>query len=284
MVDLGSFGELSQGVAICWYVSIVLFHGITDRNKPKTKGFARIQAALAEESTPVESEVLREAQVVKQTRESDMDLEPRHHPSMNQSSPSLMPNQDLGDIPEDEIMDIASGLSNSFKQHALKNSKGKDFWDNFTDESGRTPPFGPMLPRHSSSGISDDLLLDSSAMSTPSSGATQSNIFGPTNESQARPSTPHTGPTQAEIRTKVNNKRRRDDDFDVASFKRRAVSPGMSVHNSPIMPSPMQRDHTPWGSRPPSNGDGKSSNGGLKRVGLQGMTDTSENLMKMSIE
>lgn len=252
--------------------------------QPKTKGFARIRAALAEESAPVETEVMREAQVVKQARESDMDLEPRHHSITSQTSPKSIPNQDLGDIPEDDIMDIASGLSNSFKQHAMKNSKGKDFWDNFSDDNGRTPPPGPLLPRHSSSGISDDLLLDSSALSTPSSGATQTNIFGPSQDTQPRPSTPHAGPTQAEIRTKVNNKRRRDDDFDIASFKRRAVSPGMSVHNSPIMPSPMQRDHTPWGSRPPSNGDGKASTGSLKRVGLQGMTDTSENLMKMSIE
>jgi len=59
----------------------------------------------------------------------------------------------------------------------------------------------------------------------------------------------------------------------------------MSVHNSPIMQSPMQRD--PWGNptRPASNGDGKNGNGGpMKRIGFQGMVDTNDGLMKMSIE
>lgn len=227
---------------------------------------------------------MREAQVVKQTRENDMDLEPRHHSVVSQSSPSLLPAQDLEGIPEDDIMDISSGLSSSFKQHAMKNSKGKDFWETFTDESGATPPPAPTLPRGSSSGISDEL-HNSSAMSTPPSSFIHSNSQPTASDAQGRPMTPHTGPTQAEIQRKVNNKRRRDDDFDIASFKRRAVSPGMSAHNSPIVQSPMQRDHTAWGSRPPSNGEsGKGANGGVKRVGLQGMVDTSDGLMKMSIE
>ncbi len=66
------------------------------------------------------------------------------------------------------------------------------------------------------------------------------------------------------------------------------MSPGMSVHNSPVMQSPMQRDVTPWGSRPPSNGEGgKIGNvggNGAKRIGFQGMVDTNDGLMKMSIE
>lgn len=94
-------------------------------------------------------------------------------------------------------------------------------------------------------------------------------------------------------------KRRRDDDLDPVQFKRRAVSPGMSVHNSPIMQSPMQ--HAPWGPRPGSNGD-KSGNGtpsengaggsGEKRpsashkgrVGFQGMVDTNDGITRLSIE
>ncbi|KAI5849670.1 hypothetical protein GGS23DRAFT_601880, partial [Durotheca rogersii] len=99
-----------------------------------------------------------------------------------------------------------------------------------------------------------------------------------------------------------------DDDFDPHSFKRRAVSPGMSVHNSPIMQSPLQRDMAPWGSRPGSNhgGDrapgtpsengssggnngpfgssGRSVSGAKGRVGFQGMVDTNDGLMRMSIE
>jgi len=60
----------------------------------------------------------------------------------------------------------------------------------------------------------------------------------------------------------------------------------MSVHNSPVMQSPMQRDVTPWGNRPPSTGDPAKmgGNGGMKRVGFQGMVDTNDGLMKMSIE
>ena len=116
-------------------------------------------------------------------------------------------------------------------------------------------------------------------------------------------------PTAAEITRRINNKRRRDDDFDPTSFKRRAVSPGVSVHNSPIMQSPLQRDMAPWGSRPGSNHGGEkasatpsdagssagnnntsNSNGGRPvngakgRVGFQGMVDTNDGLMRMSIE
>jgi hypothetical protein len=107
----------------------------------------------------------------------------------------------------------------------------------------------------------------------------------PSSPSRSATPQPGPGPTAAEITRKVNNKRRRDDDFDPTSFKRRAVSPGMSVHNSPIMQSPMQRDVTPWGNRPPSNEAKVGTNGGpMKRVGFQGMVDTNDGLMKMSIE
>ena len=93
----------------------------------------------------------------------------------------------------------------------------------------------------------------------------------------------------------------RDDDFDPNYFKRRAVSPGLSLQNSPVLPqSPLQRDGSWWGT-PKSNrevpsvhvsGERVSSNGstgsvtgtGGKRVGLQGMTDTHDGLMNMSIE
>jgi len=225
-----------------------------------------------------------------------MDLEPTRHHSISttttHSSPSLGPTtQDsLEGIPEDDIMaDISSGLSSSFKQHAMRNSKGKEFWDTFTDENSRTPP-PAFLPRGSSSGLSEDISLDSPNLSTPPSSLVLPTASGNSDQQNSSPSRsatpqPGTGPTAAEITQKVNKKRRRDDDFDPTSFKRRAVSPGMSVHNSPVMQSPMQRDVTPWGSRPPSNGDKAAANGGpLKRVGFQGMVDTNDGLMKMSIE
>jgi hypothetical protein len=126
--------------------------------------------------------------------------------------------------------------------------------------------------------------------------------------------------------TRKLTKRRRDDDFDPYSFKRRAVSPGMSLQSSPVLPqSPVtSKDQSNlWGAPPnakaPSasglgvgdglrevSGEGKkegtgegakregvtegrrANSGGsstsVKRVGLQGMTDTSDGLMNMSIE
>jgi hypothetical protein len=187
------------------------------------------------------------------------------------------------------MADVGSSISSSFKQQVMRNSKGKEFWDTFTDENSRTPP-PTFIPRGSSSGISEDILLDSPSFSTPPfqpiPACSTSDNQGSSPSRSATPQ-PGTGPTAAEITRKVNNKRRRDDDLDPTSFKRRAVSPGMSVHNSPVMQSPMQRDVTPWGSRPPSNGEaGKTGSnvGPMKRVGFQGMVDTNDGLMKMSIE
>ncbi|KAI1416627.1 hypothetical protein F5Y13DRAFT_154394 [Hypoxylon sp. FL1857] len=315
----------------------VIKRAVTRRGSllPKTKGFARIRAALAEESAPVDSEVRREAEVIRQVRESDMDLEPRIPPgpppaldipnlSTAQSSPNLNTTQEsLDDIPEDDMM-TDSALSSSFKQQAMRNSKGKNFWETFSETSSVagnrvTPPPSAFMPRGSSSGMSEDVNMDSPSLSAGSgnvnpfglgSGAGLS--AGPGSESQ-KSETPQPvsaslsqgsiPPTAAEITRRINNKRRRDDDFDPHSFKRRAVSPGMnSVHNSPITQSPLQRDMAPWGSRPGSNhgGDkasgtpsengssggngGRPINGAKGRVGFQGMVDTNDGLMRMSIE
>ncbi|KAH8666325.1 hypothetical protein BX600DRAFT_269685 [Xylariales sp. PMI_506] len=271
----------------------VIRRAVTRRGNllPKTKGFARIRAALAEESAPVDSEFRREAEVIRQVRESDVDLEPRIPPNppapldigTAQSSPNL--NENLDDIPLDDIMGDP-GFSSSFKQQVLKNSKG----------SGSASLFGPgpalaMIGHESDSQRSD----------TPQ---------GPISASGSHVS--KIPPTAEEITRRINNKRRRDDDFDPASFKRRAVSPGMSVHNSPVMQSPMQRDGAPWGSRPGSNhgGDrvsgtpsengssggnagnntgngnagGRPTSNAKGRVGFQGMVDTNDGLMRMSIE
>ncbi|KAK4242822.1 D-isomer specific 2-hydroxyacid dehydrogenase [Achaetomium macrosporum] len=336
---------------------------------PKTKGFARIRAALAEESAPIEAEFRREAEVVRQVRESDMDLEPRHPPPQSAastalSSPNLATHDSLEDITDDMMMDDPSasalGLTGTFKQQALKNSKGKVFWDTFSETSSTgatsrvTPPppsFGPA--RASSSGLSlEDVSMGSpSASSNGGGAASQSNnpFFLPGGGTQTTasssgngtpgavlpgqtgsiinqgPSTGNTGgpPSAAEITRRINSKRRRDDDLDPISIKRRAVSPGMSVHNSPVMQSPLQRDTAPWGgsgggssmSRPGSVG-GDSSNGGVGpgnrtgagsgsgtgsengsshggggrvaggkgRVGFQGMVETNDGITRLSIE
>lgn len=197
------------------------------------------------------------------------------------SSPILGPTQDsLEGIPEDDIMADAgsSQLSSSFKQQVIRNSKGKEFWESFSDENNRTPPPPSFNPRGSCSGMSEDIPIEF-PLSTP--------LYLHRSNSDSSPSRSST-PQASEPMRKITHKRRRDDDLDPTSFKRRAVSPGMSVHNSPVMQSPMQRDSAPWAARPTSNGEagnGKSGLGnGNRRVGFQGMVDTSDGLMKMSIE
>jgi hypothetical protein len=112
-------------------------------------------------------------------------------------------------------------------------------------------------------------------------------------------------PPSAADGLKKSNKRRRDDDLDVNSLKRRAVSPGLSVQNSPVLSqSPAQRDGSLWGTASKASREYSAATGthassersgsggsvsmtpslGPKRIGLQGMTDTSDGLMKMSIE
>ncbi|KYK55027.1 hypothetical protein DCS_06988 [Drechmeria coniospora] len=294
---------------------------------PKTKTFARIRAALAEEGAPADAETRREAEVVKQVRESDVDLERRMstqglEPSAavhGLSSPNLASLDPADDVAEEEMAaEAGAGLSSSFKQHAMKNSKGKTFWDTFSESSSvcgnsgnRTPP-PPVgfLPRGSSSGVSEDATMDSPSLAGPSGYA----VPQPRHESlhahtsadwwQGSQHGSGSGPSAAEITRRINNKRRRDDDFDPTSLKRRAVSPGMSAHNSPVLQSPMQRDSAAWGSRPGSNGGerggsnaasesgsmgGTPSNqagrpNGKGRVGFQGMVDTNDGIMRMSIE
>lgn len=252
-----------------------------------------------------------------------MDLEPRIPPGALEatqsttapSSPNLTQQDSLDDVADDELMgDITMGLSNSFKQHAMKNSKGKGktFWDTFSESSSTggartTPPPAAFLPRGSSSGVSEDLAMDSPSLVGQVRLLAYILVYYNTDHAQGSQSNGAQQPSAAEITRRINNKRRRDDDFDPTSFKRRAVSPGMSVHNSPIMQSPLQRDAAPWGSRPGSNGGDKGGSsapsesgstpghisGGstgaprLKstgRVGFQGMIDTNDGIMRMSIE
>jgi hypothetical protein len=282
---------------------------------PKTKNFARIRAALAEESTPLETEIKKEATVIRQVRENDMDLEPRRHLPVTtpHSSPSVAAQNDsLENIPEDDMLDNPDRISSSFKAHAARNSKGAQFWQEFEPTSHRTPPPPALLQQDSSMGLSEDVSMDSPSLyqgnfSLPSqpSDLTDTSASANPSGSPTRATTP-LPPTAANVSRRVNGKRRREDDFDIVSFKRRAVSPGMSVHNSPVMQSPMQRDINPWVPRPASgsgsekggfesgfgNGNGTGNGNGFarhngygtKRVGLQGMVDTNDGLMKMSIE
>lgn len=266
---------------------------------------------------PVDTEVKREAEVVRQVRESDIEVDLLQQ-TTSEESPSLKPtgsnqSDSLEDVPEDNVLgldngtSVAKGLFGAFARQASKAGAGTDFWTNF--DSMRTPP--PLFPRASSSAVSDDVNMDSPSGSTPPTSFFSSSI--PQAQEQAkedviysRSSTPQpTAPPSAAEGLKKASKRRRDDDLDVSSMKRRAVSPGMSVQNSPILSqSPGQRETGLWGHPPPkasregsvmgnSNGERSNSNGsmssttpslGPKRIGLQGMTDTHDGLMKMSIE
>ncbi|CAD6584237.1 MAG: hypothetical protein ASARMPREDX12_001564 [Alectoria sarmentosa] len=286
----------------------VIRRAVTRRGNmlPKTKGFARIRAALLEEGAPLDSEVRREAEVIRQVRESDADSDLSLHPSQpatTASSPNLTatagPLDILENISEDPSRNSEENFSrrssSAFSHQAIRNSGGSTFWNNF-DERMRTPP--PIIPRESSAGVSDDMNMDTAVGSVQSS-----------HQTTARSSISHeslastTQTTIFEMPKKGSNKRMRDDDFDPNYFKRRAVSPGLSLQNSPILPqSPLQRDGGWWGT-PKSNrevpsvhvsGDRVSSTGSngsmtgpggpSKRVGLQGMTDTHDGLMNMSIE
>ena len=188
--------------------------------------------------------------------------------------------------------------SSTFSHQAFRNSGGLGYWNNFDDRRMRTPP--PLLgPRGSSSGISDELNMDTPWSSIQSS-TPQHITTKQLQASEFQSSTPQKSSTLIDPPRKAN-KRIRDDDFDPHYFKRRAVSPGLSLQNSPVLPQSPQGG---WWGLPSKNtrespnvqvlgericsGGSSSSAGGTggtsKRVGLQGMNDTNDGLMNMSIE
>lgn len=314
-----------------WLSPARLQFPLTKTLQPKSRNFSRVKMALAEEGTPIESEFRREAEVVRQVR--DVDPEPPRPPmQMTQSSPSMSLQDSLEELSEDAmVMDSAPVLSSSFKQQAQKNSKGRMFWETFSETSSvgaRTTPPPPGGPHRGSSSGMDDMAMDSPLTNAGPSGL----IFPMTTGSSSENHTPltngslppsagaaaehqqqqqlqqqqhHAPPSAADINRRFNiGKRQRDEDLDAdaGNFKRRAVSPGMSVHNSPIMQSPMQYA-PPWGPRPGSGdksgggsgtGTGPPSENGDKRpppgtmhkgrVGFQGMSDTNDGITRLSIE
>lgn len=242
----------------------------------------------------MDTDLRREAEVVRQVRESDTDGDLGLQPSQSTtraSSPNLGPvtagppdtsegfQGELSTSSEESTMRRSS---NAFTSQAVKQSGGVSFWNSF-DERMRTPP-PPMVPRDSSSGLSDDVNMTNGQSSTRCTTPQQNGIYRTLSHDSAS-STPHAMNTTTFEVPKKGNKRMRDDDFDVNFFKRRAVSPGLSVQNSPVLPqSPGW-----WGApkreeRVSSNGSAGSGTGTGKRVGMQGMNDTNDSLMNMSIE
>ncbi|KAE8146846.1 hypothetical protein BDV25DRAFT_161619 [Aspergillus avenaceus] len=277
----------------------VIRRAVTRRGNllPKTKTFARIRAALMEETAPIDSEAKREAEVIRQVRESEPDV-PQQSPTLEALSAGN-PFQPAELTRNSEDIPVKTGTSvpdePSFSEEAHRNSAGAEFWDSF-DERYRTPP--PQPPRQFGTSVSeDDLAMDM----TPSTTMGSASDFAKPGE---RPSSRCSTPVAAQPSIfEFKRKRRREDDFDPNLFKRRAVSPSMSVQSSPVMPnSPAVRDtgtsiwgppksnigslfpdrpNTESGARNPST---TNHSGHLKRVGLQGMTETNDGFMNMSIE
>ena len=263
-----------------------------------------------EEGSPIDAECKREAEVIRQVRESDNDRDIgilHSQTTTSTSSPSLLPTtappvDTLDDIPETDLMSTDSShdrrSSCAFSQQALKNATGPDYWKRF-DERMPTPPPSSLF-RSSSSVVSDDMSIDNASSSvfvTPQQPSLPAQYHV-----RSRSSTPQPCASAIEVTRKIG-KRRRDDDLDPHMFKRRAVSPGVSLQNSPILPpSPAQREAGWWSSQSKPGREvpaghvggervsGGSQNGGggvvgsTKRVGFQGMCDTNDGLMNMSIE
>lgn len=301
---------------------------------------------------PIDAEVKREAETIRQVREREEDVDFDHRSVAAASSPMLMPAgpggaDGLEDIPEDTAMGIDSQPGNNsyssnrgsitnlnFHLHASKNSAGLNYWNKF-DKDVRTPP-PPSFSARNSSSLSGDINMDSPSATEA---ARSASVFSMTDDSSTPASgsnSQHQHQQQQQQQHQQHSdfarkfgKRRREDDFDIASIKRRAVSPSLSVHNSPVVTaSPGSRSEiigsregtmassaltaasSGWGQPPRSmtressmytgsaveivrsNSSGSAAGGlvvgslgsGTKRVGLQGMVDTHDGLMNMSIE
>ena len=242
---------------------------------PKSKGFTRIRAQLQEEASPVESDVRRDAEVVRQVRigsGSQSFFPALNQPPTGDLSPDLTPTllKDPADVfdvndtdglgvtlPTTEVSSVSSPATARRDDELSRPSFKESF---FQQSRINTPPLYLPFSRHrSSSGISsEDIRMDSpaatsaggpsSAGGSTSAGLSQSTSANPLSSQRSEsesevhlfpapslPSAPNL-PTAAEITRKANAKRRRDDDyFDPTNIKRRAVSPGMSVHSSPVM-------------------------------------------------
>lgn len=241
-----------------------------------------------EETAPLDSESKREAEVIRQVRESEPSV-PHKSPTLG-AFPSLTPSEHEGDA--DDMPDrTGDGPANAFGQ-ANRNPRASEFW-NSLDERYRTPP---PPARQTASVSEDDLAMDMTpSMIVP----TSSEFARPLERPNSRSSTPLAAPHVPSLGD-FRRKRRREDDFDSNLFKRRAVSPSTSIHSSPVMPSsPVVREPgNGWGPPPKStvgpafpergNADTMNRNGAHnttpRRVGLQGMNETSDGFMNMSIE
>lgn len=236
-----------------------------------------------EEGAPVDSEMKREAEVIRQVRDTETS------PTLN-AFPPLQPSQPRGATPTTNTSPGKSGIAapavSSFSKQASCNSGGVEFWNSF-DERHRTPP-GTMAG--ASCVPDDDISMDLTPSTTMLSTVTESS------KPRSRASTPH-----APGINEIQRKRRREDDFDPNLFKRRAVSPSVSAQSSPVLthsstvpdtgpnlwgPPPKPGIGPPFSERSSTDSGNRTTShaGTAKRVGLQGMTEANDGFMNMSIE
>jgi hypothetical protein len=248
--------------------------------------------------------------------------EPSVMPATHDELPPLLkhPSLDL-ELEDDSMGGSASsgnasdrGYSEVFQQQVKRHSRGVEFWDNFDVNMTKTPPSSRPISKVFSV-ASEDFLTDGPAAST----AASTPVAGPGERNGLLPPLPpqlsglaFASPTftSDQLNKRLNAKRRRDDDLDFEAFKRRAVSPGLSAQNSPVMPqSPAttgwwssnssaagKKERTEW-DLPTSAAQASTATpatahtgslgtpSGNKRVGLQnmGMNDAGDGIMKMSI-
>ncbi|KAI9666882.1 MAG: hypothetical protein M1831_001387 [Alyxoria varia] len=263
----------------------VVRRAVTRRSNllPKTKGFARVRAELLEETAPVDNEVKREAEVVRQVHKvtdvgmneinggrpggggraaSPPDLTPTIHPQHYENQSVVETSEDTSQAAPDELR----GSSKEYHPHMYSNVE--------------TPPPGFFQRPRSSSAASEDMRMSDSPLTSTNSHNNSvgtpngANNAAPTTETTEpsdtaataattsetfqRPSqpTPH-HPTPLDLsRNAPSKKRCRDEDWDPASIKRRAVSPGMSVQSSPVLGQSPTSSTWPTGPTVPNNNPG----------------------------
>lgn len=228
-----------------------------------------------EESAPLDSEAKKEAEVIRQVRESDPAVEAQDPGFPIEQLEELTSTTSVSENPTRSVPETA------FSDQASLNSGGKKFWETF-DGRYRTPPPPGRLSTQSS-GISEDATMETPQSAVGRDGGWRSPTPQAVNNNH-----------NSALTTELRRKRRRDDGFDAESFKRRAVSPGMSVQSSPVLAhsSTVKDNSNAWVIPPPKAAaalltEQTSVNvtpTGMKRIGLLGMNETSDGFMNMSIE
>lgn len=250
----------------------------------------------------MDSDAKREAEVVRQVQGS---YDKRRLVNTALSSPDCLSSIPGVPIEDSEASDAdvlgVMASAETAVPDLRRASTNKEFLPYLYNRIQTPPP--PLFNRAgSSSGLGEDITMASPDVSTPPSSTffTLATKLDSKVDCENRGQTsflPPSMPSPAEVSRKVN-KRRRDEDFDIGSIKRRAVSPAMSVQSSPTVgQSSTPNNGNLWGQnkfyRDGSVGSAEDRSGnsghvtpgsGPQRVGLQGMTDTYDGLMKMSIE